>query len=138
VTDHFGVVTQADYVGAYHGPRSSADSAGSVRVRVLRESVGDWYSHISDFADLTSKPVHRRDLERTATMKNQGLKRLAKQLAAHGYRNNTAIEDIHAGQWPTEAATVRPMRSRAVEFHWLARRPKTDRSLGREPINRPR
>jgi len=33
-------------------------------------------------------------------MKNQGLERLAKQLAAHGYRNNTAIEDIHAGQWP--------------------------------------
>jgi hypothetical protein len=33
-------------------------------------------------------------------MKNEGTKRIAKILAAHGYRNNTPIEDIHAGKWP--------------------------------------
>jgi hypothetical protein len=27
-------------------------------------------------------------------------KTIAKILAAHGYRNNTPIEDIHAGSWP--------------------------------------
>jgi hypothetical protein len=33
-------------------------------------------------------------------VKKDGLKLLAKLLAAHGYRNNTPIEDIHAGSWP--------------------------------------
>jgi hypothetical protein len=33
-------------------------------------------------------------------MKNDGTKLIAKILAAHGYRNNTLIEDIHAGTWP--------------------------------------
>jgi len=36
-------------------------------------------------------------------MKNEGTKNLAKLLAAHGYRNNTPIEDIHAGAWPKNA-----------------------------------
>jgi hypothetical protein len=34
---------------------------------------------------------------------NDGTKFLAKILAAHGYRNNTPIEDIHAGAWPKNA-----------------------------------
>ncbi len=33
-------------------------------------------------------------------MKEDGLKLIAKLLTAHGYRNNTPIEDIHAGMWP--------------------------------------
>jgi hypothetical protein len=33
-------------------------------------------------------------------MKNSGTKIIAKILAAHGYRNNTPIENIHAGRWP--------------------------------------
>lgn len=33
-------------------------------------------------------------------MKNQGAKLLAKIIAAYGFRNNTPIEDIHAGKWP--------------------------------------
>jgi len=33
-------------------------------------------------------------------MKNDGTKIIAKILAAHGYRNNTPIEGIHAGTWP--------------------------------------
>ncbi|HTB03383.1 MAG TPA: hypothetical protein VK804_23185 [Bradyrhizobium sp.] len=33
-------------------------------------------------------------------MKKDGTKIIAKILAAHGYRNNTPIEDIHAGRWP--------------------------------------
>ena len=36
-------------------------------------------------------------------MKNDGTKIIAKMLAAHGYRNNTSIEDIHAGRWPKNA-----------------------------------
>lgn len=36
-------------------------------------------------------------------MKNDETKFLAKILAAHGYRNNTLIEDIHAGPWPKNA-----------------------------------
>ena len=31
------------------------------------------------------------------------MKLLAKILAAHGYRNNTPIEGIHAGAWPKNA-----------------------------------
>jgi hypothetical protein len=34
---------------------------------------------------------------------NDGAKFLATILAAHGYRNNTPIEDIHAGTWPKNA-----------------------------------
>ncbi len=34
---------------------------------------------------------------------NDGTKILAKILAAHGYRNNTPIEAIHAGTWPKNA-----------------------------------
>jgi hypothetical protein len=34
---------------------------------------------------------------------NDGRKIVAKILAAHGYRNNTLIEDIHAGSWPKNA-----------------------------------
>jgi len=34
---------------------------------------------------------------------NEGNKWLAKILAAHAYRNNTPIEDIHAGEWPKNA-----------------------------------
>src|SRR3954454_24104583 len=33
-------------------------------------------------------------------METVELKLVAKLLAAHGYRNNTPIEDIHAGRWP--------------------------------------
>jgi hypothetical protein len=33
-------------------------------------------------------------------MKAAAIKRLAAILAAHGFRNNTPIEDIHAGSWP--------------------------------------
>jgi hypothetical protein len=33
-------------------------------------------------------------------MKKDGLKIIARILAAHGYRNNTPIEGIHAGKWP--------------------------------------
>lgn len=33
-------------------------------------------------------------------MRNDGAKLLAKILAAHGYRNNSPIESIHAGAWP--------------------------------------
>jgi hypothetical protein len=36
-------------------------------------------------------------------MKKEGTKIIAKLLAAHGYRNNTLIEDIHAGAWPKNA-----------------------------------
>ena len=36
-------------------------------------------------------------------MKNDGTKIIAKMLAAHGFRNNTPIEDIHAGAWPKNA-----------------------------------
>ena len=36
-------------------------------------------------------------------MKSDGTKIIAKVLAAHGYRNNTPIEDIHAGRWPKNA-----------------------------------
>jgi hypothetical protein len=36
-------------------------------------------------------------------MKSSGTKIIAKLLAAHGYRNNTPIEDIHAGAWPKNA-----------------------------------
>ncbi|MDH2348443.1 hypothetical protein QCM77_39460 [Bradyrhizobium sp. SSUT18] len=34
---------------------------------------------------------------------NDGNKWLAKILAAHGFRNNTPIEGIHAGTWPKNA-----------------------------------
>ena|ERR1700682_5868340 len=33
-------------------------------------------------------------------MKGDGTKFIAKILAAHGFRNNTPIEDIHFGMWP--------------------------------------
>jgi hypothetical protein len=33
-------------------------------------------------------------------MKNDGTKLIAKILASQGFRNNTPIEDIHAGTWP--------------------------------------
>jgi len=33
-------------------------------------------------------------------LKNDSTKLIAKLLAAHGYRNNTPIESIHAGRWP--------------------------------------
>ena len=36
-------------------------------------------------------------------MKKDETKYLARLLAAHGYRNNTPIEDIHAGAWPKNA-----------------------------------
>jgi hypothetical protein len=36
-------------------------------------------------------------------MKSDGTKIIAKVLAAHGYRNNTLIEDTHAGRWPKNA-----------------------------------
>jgi hypothetical protein len=36
-------------------------------------------------------------------MKKDGTKIIAKILAAHAYRNNTPIEDIHAGTWPKKA-----------------------------------
>jgi hypothetical protein len=36
-------------------------------------------------------------------MKKDGTKIIAKLLAAHGYRNNTLIDDIHAGAWPKNA-----------------------------------
>jgi hypothetical protein len=36
-------------------------------------------------------------------MKKDGTKLIATILAAHGYRNNTPIEDIHAGRWPKNA-----------------------------------
>jgi hypothetical protein len=36
-------------------------------------------------------------------MKHDGTKLIAKILAAHGFRNNTPIEDIHAGTWPKNA-----------------------------------
>src|SRR3954467_273651 len=36
-------------------------------------------------------------------MKSDGTKIIAKWLAAYGYRNNTLIEDIHAGTWPKNA-----------------------------------
>jgi len=36
-------------------------------------------------------------------MKSDGTKIIAKVLAAHGFRNNTPIEDIHAGRWPKNA-----------------------------------
>jgi hypothetical protein len=36
-------------------------------------------------------------------MKNAGTKLIAKLLAVNGYRNNTPIEDIHAGKWPKNA-----------------------------------
>jgi len=39
-------------------------------------------------------------LEGVASVKKDGAKLIAKILAAHGYRNNTPIEDIHAGMWP--------------------------------------
>jgi hypothetical protein len=39
-------------------------------------------------------------LEGVVIVKKDGLKLLAKLLAAHCYRNNTPIEDIHAGRWP--------------------------------------
>jgi hypothetical protein len=38
-----------------------------------------------------------------SVMKSDGTKIIAKVLAAHGYRNNTPIEDIHAGRWPKNA-----------------------------------
>src|SRR5439155_14211413 len=38
-----------------------------------------------------------------SVMKSDGTKNLAKVLAAHGYRNNTPMEDIHAGAWPKNA-----------------------------------
>jgi hypothetical protein len=39
-------------------------------------------------------------------MKSDGTKIIAKLLAAYGYRNNTLIEDIHAGTWPKNAKGV--------------------------------
>jgi hypothetical protein len=36
-------------------------------------------------------------------MKSDGTKIIAKMLAAYGYRNNTPIEDVHAGAWPKNA-----------------------------------
>jgi hypothetical protein len=33
-------------------------------------------------------------------MKKDGTKLMAAILALHGFRNNTPIEDIHAGRWP--------------------------------------
>jgi hypothetical protein len=39
-------------------------------------------------------------LEGVAIVKKDGVKIIARILAAHGYRNNTPIEDIHAGRWP--------------------------------------
>jgi hypothetical protein len=39
-------------------------------------------------------------LEGVTIMKKDGMKLIARILAAHGYRNNTPIEDIHAGMWP--------------------------------------
>jgi hypothetical protein len=41
-----------------------------------------------------------------SVMKSDGTKIIAKLLAAHGYRNNTPIEDIHAGRWPKNAKGV--------------------------------
>jgi len=40
---------------------------------------------------------------KTPKVADDGTKLLAKILAAHGYRNNTPIEDIHAGTWPKNA-----------------------------------
>ena len=37
---------------------------------------------------------------------NDGNKWLAKILAAHGFRNNTPIEDVHAGAWPKNTKAV--------------------------------